>query len=209
MVKLFSTTLPVLDRSWRCGPTQPKWDKSRTASFAVSRTVQSTSALTSPAGESGPIWGWKANSFTLRKFYYTGSRIFHLHFTWVIETLLVPRASDIWSWTTFRILVDPSPHTLCRNANLTVPTVPFHSFILLPREESRTIHLHNKGALPVSWRLQGIEELGDEFTVPQSFGIVGAASSFPLTLKFKSRRPLLARKNLRLEVKERKAANIF
>lgn len=80
-------------------------------------------------------------------------------------------------------------------------TVPCHSFILLYREESRTIVLHNKGALPVSWRLQGIEELGDEFTVPQSYGIIGVASSFPLTLKFKSRRPLLVRKNLRLEVK--------
>lgn len=60
--------------------------------------------------------------------------------------------------------------------------------------------LHNKTALPVSWRLLGIEELGDDFSVPQSEGIIAVASSFPLSLSFKARRPLIFRKNLRLEV---------
>lgn len=61
--------------------------------------------------------------------------------------------------------------------------------------------LYNKVALPVSWRLHGIEDLGDEFSVPQSDGIIAVGSSFPLSLHFKARRPLHVRKILRLEVK--------
>lgn len=75
------------------------------------------------------------------------------------------------------------------------------SCVLLLREDSRAIMLYNKVALPVSWRLHGIEDLGDEFSVPQSDGIIAVGSSFPLSLHFKARRPLHVRKILRLEVK--------
>lgn len=60
--------------------------------------------------------------------------------------------------------------------------------------------LHNKTALPVSWRLQGVEELGDEFSVPQDQGVISPNSSFPLSLHFRARRPLHIKKILRLEV---------
>lgn len=76
-----------------------------------------------------------------------------------------------------------------------------HSCVLLLREDSRSILLSNKVALPVSWRLHGIEDLGDEFSVPQSDGIIAVGSSFPLSLHFKARRPLHVRKILRLEVR--------
>eukprot|EP00066_Takifugu_rubripes_P027985 XP_011617251.1 PREDICTED: hydrocephalus-inducing protein homolog [Takifugu rubripes] len=74
--------------------------------------------------------------------------------------------------------------------------------IILHREDSRSIVLYNKVALPVSWRLHGIEDLGDEFSVPQSDGIIAVGSSFPLSLHFKARRPLHVRKILRLEVSD-------
>lgn len=60
--------------------------------------------------------------------------------------------------------------------------------------------LHNKTALPISWRLQGVEELGDEFSVPHDQGIIPSNSSFPLSLHFKARKPLHIKKILRLEV---------
>lgn len=90
-----------------------------------------------------------------------------------------------------------------RAAGITeVKYVPDHpSCVPLHREDSRTILLYNKVALPVSWRLHGIEDLGDEFSVPQSDGIIAVGSSFPLSLHFKARRPLHVRKILRLEVK--------
>lgn len=52
----------------------------------------------------------------------------------------------------------------------------------------------------MSWRLHGVEDLGDEFSVAQTDGIVAAGSSFPLSLNFKARRPVVIRKILRLEV---------
>ncbi|XP_070763174.1 hydrocephalus-inducing protein homolog [Enoplosus armatus] len=74
--------------------------------------------------------------------------------------------------------------------------------ILLHRRDSRSVTLHNKTALPVSWRLQGVEELGDEFSVPQDQGIISPNSSFPLSLHFIARRPLHIKKILRLEVSD-------
>ncbi|XP_037622519.1 hydrocephalus-inducing protein homolog isoform X2 [Sebastes umbrosus] len=73
---------------------------------------------------------------------------------------------------------------------------------LLHRRDTRSVTLHNKTALPVSWRLQGVEELGDEFSVPQDQGIIEPNSSFPLTLHFRARRPLHIKKLLRLEVSD-------
>ncbi len=60
--------------------------------------------------------------------------------------------------------------------------------------------LYNKTALPVSWRLKGVEELGDEFSVPQEQGVVSPNSSFPLSLNFKAKRPHHVNKILCLEV---------
>ncbi|XP_028440234.1 hydrocephalus-inducing protein homolog [Perca flavescens] len=73
---------------------------------------------------------------------------------------------------------------------------------LLHRQESRSVTLHNRTALPVSWRLQGVEELGDEFSLLQDEGIISPNSSFPLSLHFRSRRPLNVKKILRLEVSD-------
>lgn len=55
----------------------------------------------------------------------------------------------------------------------------------------------------MSWRLQGVEELGDEFTVPQDHGIIPPKSSLPMTLHFRAKRPLHIKKVLRLEVRQR------
>ncbi|XP_071313817.1 hydrocephalus-inducing protein homolog isoform X2 [Trachinotus anak] len=74
--------------------------------------------------------------------------------------------------------------------------------ILLHRRDSRSVMLHNKTALPVSWRLQGVHELGDEFSVPQDQGIISPNSSFALSLHFRARRPLHIKKILRLEVSD-------
>lgn len=77
-------------------------------------------------------------------------------------------------------------------------------FVSLPlRQDSRTVTLRNRTALPVSWRLQGVEELGDEFTVPQDHGIIPPKSSLPVTLHFRAKRPLHIKKVLRLEVRQR------
>ncbi|XP_029289106.1 hydrocephalus-inducing protein homolog [Cottoperca gobio] len=73
---------------------------------------------------------------------------------------------------------------------------------LLHRHDIRSVTLYNKTALPVSWRLQGVEELGDEFSVPHDQGIISPNSSFPVSLHFKAKRPLHIKKILRLEVSD-------
>ncbi|KAG7521590.1 hydrocephalus-inducing protein-like [Solea senegalensis] len=72
--------------------------------------------------------------------------------------------------------------------------------ILLHRRESRSVTLHNKTALPVSWKLHGLEDLGDEFSVPEDHGTILPHTSYPLTVHFGAKRPLHIKKLLRLEV---------
>ncbi|XP_073328914.1 hydrocephalus-inducing protein homolog [Pagrus major] len=74
--------------------------------------------------------------------------------------------------------------------------------ILLHRQDSRSVMLHNETALPASWRLQGVDELGDGFTVPQDHGIISPKSSLALVVHFRARRPLHIKKILRLEVSD-------
>ncbi|KAF3689156.1 Hydrocephalus-inducing protein Hy-3 [Channa argus] len=74
--------------------------------------------------------------------------------------------------------------------------------VLLHRWENRSVTLHNKTGLPVSWRLQGLEEFGDEFSVPQDQGIISPNSFFSLSLHFRARKPLKIKKTLRLEVSD-------
>jgi len=63
--------------------------------------------------------------------------------------------------------------------------------------------MHNKTALPVSWRLQGVEELGDEFVVPIDQDTIPPHSSFLLSIHFRPRKSLHVKRILRLEVKKR------
>ncbi|XP_034061831.1 LOW QUALITY PROTEIN: hydrocephalus-inducing protein homolog [Gymnodraco acuticeps] len=73
---------------------------------------------------------------------------------------------------------------------------------MLHRRNSCSVTLHNKTALPVSWKLQGVDELGDEFSVPQDQGVISANSSFLLSLHFRAKKPLHIKKILRLEVSD-------
>ncbi|XP_010776265.1 hydrocephalus-inducing protein homolog [Notothenia coriiceps] len=73
---------------------------------------------------------------------------------------------------------------------------------MLHRRNSCSVTLHNKTALPVSWKLQGVDELGDEFSLPQDQGVISANSSFLLSLHFRAKKPLHIKKILRLEVSD-------
>ncbi|KAM9376112.1 hydrocephalus-inducing protein-like [Pholidichthys leucotaenia] len=74
--------------------------------------------------------------------------------------------------------------------------------ILVNREDRRSVKMHNKTGLPVSWRLHGLEELGDEFHVTRDQGAIPPNSSFPLSLEFRSKRPCIKKKTIRLEVSD-------
>ncbi|XP_028304635.1 hydrocephalus-inducing protein homolog isoform X2 [Gouania willdenowi] len=74
--------------------------------------------------------------------------------------------------------------------------------ILQHREDSRSLDLVNMTAVPVSWRLQGVEELGSEFKVPEDQGVIPPYSSLTLNVYFKSRKQLSIKKTLHLEVSD-------
>ncbi|XP_061825847.2 hydrocephalus-inducing protein homolog [Nerophis lumbriciformis] len=72
--------------------------------------------------------------------------------------------------------------------------------VLLHRQESRSLKIHNRTPLPISWRLQGMEELGDEFSLSQDHSIIPEQSSLLITMHFMAKKPNTYKKHLRFEV---------
>ncbi|XP_009866111.1 PREDICTED: hydrocephalus-inducing protein homolog, partial [Apaloderma vittatum] len=79
--------------------------------------------------------------------------------------------------------------------------------VLLHRRESRTLVLRNSTPLPFAWRLSGLENLGKDFSLSQSEGIVGPCTEFGVHLYFKATKALSVKKMIHLEVSD--AENIL
>lgn len=71
----------------------------------------------------------------------------------------------------------------------------------LCRRDSKTLVLRNCTLLPVAWRLSGLENLGEDFSVSQHEGIVGPRTEFGVYLHFKATKALSIKKTIRLEVR--------
>ncbi|XP_068116429.1 hydrocephalus-inducing protein homolog [Hyperolius riggenbachi] len=74
--------------------------------------------------------------------------------------------------------------------------------ILLHRKDTKTVFLRNSTFLPAAWRVTGLENLGDDFSVSQDQGIVAPRSEYGLQLHFKSAKPINMKKFIRLEVSD-------
>ncbi|XP_047008963.2 hydrocephalus-inducing protein homolog isoform X3 [Ictalurus punctatus] len=74
--------------------------------------------------------------------------------------------------------------------------------IFLDRRETRSLCLRNPTALPVAWRLSGLEGLGEEFSISQDHGIIMAHSEFSLLMHFQAIKPISLKKTIRLEVSD-------
>ncbi|NXT87516.1 HYDIN protein, partial [Anhinga rufa] len=74
--------------------------------------------------------------------------------------------------------------------------------VLLHRRDSKTLVLRNSTPLPVAWRLSGLENLGEDFSVSQNEGVVGPGTEFGLHLYFKATKALSIKKMIRLEVSD-------
>ncbi|XP_074748293.1 hydrocephalus-inducing protein homolog isoform X5 [Strix uralensis] len=68
--------------------------------------------------------------------------------------------------------------------------------------DSKTLILQNRTPLPVAWRLSGLENLGEDFSVSQEEGIVGPRTEFGVHLYFKATQALSIKKTIRLEVSD-------
>lgn len=75
--------------------------------------------------------------------------------------------------------------------------------VLLHRKQTTILHLHNKTMLPVAWKLGGLEQLGDDFTFSQIHGIVQPLTDFPLSVHFRSVKPVnYTKKVFKIEVSD-------
>ena len=69
------------------------------------------------------------------------------------------------------------------------------------RKDTKTLFLRNTTLLPVQWRLTGLENLGDDFSMSQESGVIEAKSEFQLHSYFRALKPMsTSKKAVRLEV---------
>ncbi|XP_009468798.1 PREDICTED: hydrocephalus-inducing protein homolog [Nipponia nippon] len=74
--------------------------------------------------------------------------------------------------------------------------------LLLHRRDTKTLVLRNSTPLPVAWRLSGLENLGEDFSVSQDKGTIGPCTEFGVHLYFKATKALSIKKMIRLEVSD-------
>ena len=73
--------------------------------------------------------------------------------------------------------------------------------VLFSRKDTKTIYLRNSTLLPVSWKLSGLENLGDDFSVTQESGVIEPKSEYALNAHFRAMKPVITNKKMvRLEV---------
>ncbi|KAI3385976.1 hypothetical protein SNEBB_004504 [Seison nebaliae] len=78
--------------------------------------------------------------------------------------------------------------------------------VVIRRKETRKIVLKNPINLPIAWKLVGVEQLGEEFSVTTDNGVIQPRQEYDLVLYFHALKPLLFtakdKKQLKLEVSD-------
>ncbi|GFS07093.1 hydrocephalus-inducing protein-like [Elysia marginata] len=75
--------------------------------------------------------------------------------------------------------------------------------VLLHRKDTKTIYLRNSTQLPVAWKLSGLENLGDDFTVAADSGVVEPLSEYPLQAYFRAMKAVqTSKKMIRMEISD-------
>lgn len=60
--------------------------------------------------------------------------------------------------------------------------------------------MKNNTPLPVSWRISGLENIGDDFSVSDDVGVIEPFTEYCLQVNFKATKALIVKKAIRLEV---------
>ncbi|XP_062997557.1 hydrocephalus-inducing protein homolog [Elgaria multicarinata webbii] len=79
--------------------------------------------------------------------------------------------------------------------------------LLLHRKETKSLFLKNFTPLPVAWRVSGLENIGDDFSLSEDMGIIEPFCEYCLLVNFKATKVLNIKKAIRLEVSD--AENIL
>ncbi|TPX48878.1 hypothetical protein SeMB42_g02815 [Synchytrium endobioticum] len=75
--------------------------------------------------------------------------------------------------------------------------------ILLGRKERREMKFRNVTALPASWKLLGVEALGEELRLSPLDGVVAPGKEAVIISEFHSKRPITLKRLLKLEVSDK------
>ncbi|XP_035679087.1 LOW QUALITY PROTEIN: hydrocephalus-inducing protein homolog [Branchiostoma floridae] len=78
----------------------------------------------------------------------------------------------------------------------------FFEKVLLHRKDTKTIYLRNPTLLPVAWRISGVENLGDDFSLSAEQGVIDPKSELALHAHFRAMKPTNTKKIIRLEVSD-------
>ncbi|XP_021264314.1 hydrocephalus-inducing protein homolog isoform X3 [Numida meleagris] len=130
---------------------------------------------------------------------------------------------SIWAYPTSAGLVEdklvccikenPEPvvfRLCCQGVRVELGVSPKHVHfgkLLVHRRDSKQLLLRNSTLLPAAWRLSGLENLGEDFSVSQREGTVGPCAELSIYLYFKATKALTIKKTIRLEVSD--AENIL
>lgn len=63
--------------------------------------------------------------------------------------------------------------------------------VLLHRKDSKDIKMTNNTLIPIQWKIEGIDFLGEEFVCNQTSGVIEPFNSFNLVLHFRALRPIV------------------
>ncbi|KAJ7312066.1 hypothetical protein JRQ81_006401 [Phrynocephalus forsythii] len=74
--------------------------------------------------------------------------------------------------------------------------------LLLHRKETKSLFLKNVTPLPVAWRISGLENIGDDFSLSDDMGVIEPFSEYCLLMNFKATKALNLKKAIRLEVSD-------
>jgi len=72
--------------------------------------------------------------------------------------------------------------------------------VLLHRQTRQSLQLFNPTPLPVSWRIEGIDNLGDEFTTNVESGIINPRSAIDFNLDFRALKAVNVKRNIRVVI---------
>jgi len=73
--------------------------------------------------------------------------------------------------------------------------------VVVDSKDTKTLTIRNTTLLPVAWRLTGLENLGDDFSVSQESGVIEPKTDFVLGVFFRALKPVTtSRKAFRIEV---------
>ena len=74
--------------------------------------------------------------------------------------------------------------------------------VLLHRKDTQTLFMRNTTLLPIAWRLNGLENLGDDFSVSQEMGVIAPRDEFMLHAYFRAMKPVNLKRAMRIEVSD-------